>query len=135
MGLCLQYVRKGLLYPPSTLRSFMTEFEIRLGSTDGGRYIGVKPPLEGHQIEDLKTITSGWSVEQVTSEPQCTLFRTSSEIQGPRESTLRMVHTSEAIAETLRNLGNIVIESTNTIFKLMGHQSSPFNPNTDRVNP
>lgn len=106
--------------------------EIRIGATDGYRYIGIKPPLTDEEITQLRDdgVLKG-SVEQVELEPACTLLRTAGDFSTPNGHTETTARTAVQIAIFL---GHLRSEADVQVFSqpihMSGSQSSPFNPLT-----
>jgi hypothetical protein len=107
--------------------------KIGLGYTSGMRFIGIQPPLTDVEIARL-TATGAvrpGQIEQVTLEPACTLVRYSTAIYTGEVATRRVLEAADAIGGFLSPLrGEVQLDTA--VLPLTGHQSSPFNPNTDR---
>lgn len=106
--------------------------EIRIGATDGYRYIGIKPPLTDDEIAELKEVdVLKGGIQQVELEPACTLVSTSGDFTTPKGHTEGTVRRAEQIAiflGHLRSEANIKVFSDPV--QMSGYQSSPFNPVT-----
>lgn len=109
------------------------ETTIGLGKTDGFRYIGIRPPLlqrELAQLEEASLINQG-QVTKITETVPCTLIQFGeNDFQG-QDSDVAVTEKAHRIAPILERLmGKVNIEPK--IVWMLGAQSSPFNPNTDR---
>lgn len=106
--------------------------QIGLGYTSGMRFVGIKPPLTEDETESLAAmgIVRLEQLEQIDEEPACTLVRYSNAIRFGEQASSRALESAALIAAFLRPLrGEVNVDTA--IVPLMGHQSSPFNPNTD----
>lgn len=109
--------------------------EIRIGITDGYRYIAVKPPLNDAEIaylNDRDTSLLLGSLEQISLETSCTMIQRSSDLGDPQANTERAVRAAERLAVSLRAIrpASEEIQVYPDPVTLQGHASTPFNPIT-----
>lgn len=108
------------------------ETTIGIGKTDGFRYVAVKPPLNSSEWLDLirRGVVKRGQFEAVDIPPACTMIQLGEFelLRGvPDEIVTKLADdVSKALSQTRSE-----ITMQPGIVRLIGYQSSPFNPNTD----
>lgn len=107
--------------------------EVAIGWTDGKRFVAVRPPLNDQELEELKAkdLIRG-QIENIDLDPACTQISFSTILDSPESANRRARGLAVAIAEVLRASRSDVSINLE-IVSLVGHNSSPFNPNTDVI--
>lgn len=104
------------------------ESTVAIGATDGYRYIGVKPPLTEVEIDvmvDAGVVASVNSIEQIDSpSPACTVVRCAGGTEYAQDR-------AQQITDLLRMSREGRVRYLPNPVDIVGHKSSPFNPNTD----
>jgi hypothetical protein len=118
------------------------ETVVAVGATDSYRYIFVAPPLNENELEVLHgsgDINPSFHIEQIDEfPPACTFLSVVGDDDGdillnPVAKTERAQQVAVNIASTLRRLREGHVQHNLELVGLTGHNSSPFNPNTDRL--
>ena len=110
----------------------MTEFdtEVRVGQTDGYRFIAVRPPLTYVQLEELSVspdiarLIPG--AEQIEGEYACTQFKVG---ELNRERLTNLADRIGTLVSEIKEGGSLQVDPRP--IPLQGVKSSPFNPNTE----
>jgi hypothetical protein len=107
--------------------------EIRLGLTDCFRYIAFQPPLTSDEVEGLfdQARVNPDQVEQIPGDEACTQFGYYTEGFLPGEDREFLKDEVAKIVGFLNPLRETV-EVNPDLYSLMGHNSSPFDPYTDK---
>lgn len=114
--------------------------QVRIGWTDGGRLVGVEPPLTDEEIRNLEyaeVIASGSATQIEEPGPACTVISVYSEPGSSPETRTRDAHQVGAkITLALNSWGegrdySVYIPEP---VPMIGTNSSPFNPDTQGGN-
>ena len=115
------------------------ETVVAVGVTDGFRYVGITPPLTREEVRTMEwagVLEPGIPLQQIEEfEPHCSLLTVAGENGMRTEAkTERAIEVASKIAYALGQAreGSAVRHDT-TLVGLVGHNSSPFNPDTDSL--
>lgn len=103
--------------------------KIRLGRSDGMRFVGIKPPLSEEEVATLEEsglIRSKGSFEQIAGAQACSLVR-----RGGSNNEA-VVELAGQIAESLGDTRESIDIDLSSMVELQGYGSSPFEPVTNR---
>lgn len=103
--------------------------EVRIGATDGFRYIAVRPPLTDAEktfLNERRLLRGVSSAEDIPGKDACTQFQTINEIVPPS----RVVARGQEIADVLKDMRRGVVVFDAKLRSLNGAGSTPFTPFT-----
>lgn len=103
--------------------------DIKIGATDGFRYLACKPPLtdaEKTLLEERGLLRGVMYSEEIPGKDACTQLQTINEFFPPA----RVVERGKEVADALRDMRRGVVVFDATPVSLNGAGSTPFNPIT-----